>query len=846
MKIKQILNHRAFPYAAAFLLPFIICVIICIGNGVYPFGDNCILHIDMYHQYCPFFMEFQEKLRHGGSFQYSWNLGMGSDFVSLYAYYLASPLNFLIIFCPKSYVIEFMTLLVLVKIALCGLTFFIFLKCHYHFVGKDGRLHKNQVIPALAFSTAYALSGYMAAYSWNIMWLECIFLFPLVIVGLEKLVQEKKPAVYYITLALSIFSNYYISIMICIFLVFYFILLFFMQKEKKAGALLRFIWYSALAGISSAVLLLPEIAVMMRSGVSEDKFPKTAEWYFNLVAELGRGASMASAYTGNDHWPNLYAGAFSLVLVWVYLLNRRISWKEKIPRMLMLVFLLASFAQNQLDYIWHGMHFPQSLPGRQSFLYIFIILSMGFAAVRKWKGTKIWHVLVSTVLALGLMFFSGMAGDETVTEPMAVVITELFICVYGILLLLTKLVSKKARFALREFAVCVAVAELAINMALTGLGVTSRVAYTDKEPFYSSLLEVAKKDNADAGFYRVEDNGRKTKNDNTRYDYRSVTIFSSLMNLDISHLFQSLYMEGGKNYYCYNGATPLPSAMFCVKYLISSCYMEESRVRTLVGDCNGNYLYRNNYCLPFGFMVDEKVADEWYLSDLDRIGTLNALAGLLGAEENLIVPADFTMEEKAGDSTIELAEDGYYYADYVQCDSDNLTVTRSDGWVKQYSKTTHRYFLELGECSAGTKVDITNDNSEIITYHVYKLNFEALDEAYKTLSGQVMKDQNVTDTKITGTIDVAEEGRLVLPVPADDGWMLYVDGKKTKIQPFKDALISVHLKTGTHKIRLSYTTPGLKTGAAASAAAVLLAAAGLLLGRRKHGKKESQYSGSHV
>lgn len=36
------------------------------------------------------------------------------------------------------------------------------------------------------------------------------------------------------------------------------------------------------------------------------------------------------------------------------------------------------------------------------------------------------------------------------------------------------------------------------------------------------------------------------QNDDSLYGYRSATIFSSLMNLDVSHLFQSLYMEGGK------------------------------------------------------------------------------------------------------------------------------------------------------------------------------------------------------------------------------------------------------------------------------------------------------------
>lgn len=137
--MKRFAQSKAFPYIAAFGLPFFICVIICIGNGVYPFGDNCILHIDMYHQYCPFFTEFLNKLQSGGSLQYSWNLGLGSDFVSLYAYYLASPLNFLILLCPKSHVIEFMTLLIILKISASGLTFFLYIRHHYKLVGKmDG------------------------------------------------------------------------------------------------------------------------------------------------------------------------------------------------------------------------------------------------------------------------------------------------------------------------------------------------------------------------------------------------------------------------------------------------------------------------------------------------------------------------------------------------------------------------------------------------------------------------------------------------------------------------------------------------------------------------------------
>ena len=85
-------------------------IIIFIQRGIFPFGEESFLRTDMYHQYAPFFSEFQHKLRTGGSLLYSWDVGMGVNFAALYAYYLASPLNWLVILlCPKKLIIEFMT-----------------------------------------------------------------------------------------------------------------------------------------------------------------------------------------------------------------------------------------------------------------------------------------------------------------------------------------------------------------------------------------------------------------------------------------------------------------------------------------------------------------------------------------------------------------------------------------------------------------------------------------------------------------------------------------------------------------------------------------------------------------
>ncbi len=824
------MKKKYFWHALAFFIPFFTSLGICIGIGIYPFGNNCILHVDMYHQYCPFFTEFLDKLQNGGSLMYTWNQGLGADFVAMYAYYLASPFNWLLALCPKSHVIEFMTVLTWVKISLCGLTFFLYLKSHFSLIGKDGRLHENTALPALVFSTAYALSGYVAAYSWNIMWMDGVILAPLAVLGLEKLVRENKAALYYISLALAVLSNYYIAVMICIFLALYFCVLFARQGKGRGITLLRFAVYSLLAGATGAVLILPEIKILSYSGSSGVSFPETVTWYFNVIQELSRACTTAEAYTGSADWPNLYAGAFSLLLLVLFLLNTRISWKKKLVGALAVLFFLASFANNLLDYIWHGLHFPNSLPARQSFLYIFVVLVIGFSVVRKWKGIRLWHMGAAAVVLGALLVAGACVTDEDVTEPVSFLITGLFLGCYILLLVLIKLTGKAYRRALWRFFCAAALAEVIINMAVTGFYSTSRTSYLAKTEDYETLLATAEELEGEQ-FVRVEDPQRMTKNDSALYGYASATEFSSLMNISVSHFYQSLYMEGGKNYYCYNGSTPLTSAMLSVKYILSDGADWEDAFHTLVAQSGDYYLYENTYCLPLGYMMTEEAIEAWDNTNTSKSANLNSLAYALGAKQELLSVSACSQEANPGSTTLIPQEDGYYYAAYVTCGQDSLVETTGTGRTRKFSKTTHRYLLELGYCSAGEEIAITNSGEETVSFYVYKLNEEAVQQAYDTLNQQTMELISFSDTQIEGVIDVQQEGRLIFSIPNEEGWTLYVDGEKTETTDFADALISVHLDEGTHSMKLCYTTPYLAAGGALSAGSLAVFAV-LMLVRR--------------
>ena len=546
------------PLLAAFCIPLLITLIICVNREIYPFGDQCMLHIDMYHQYCPFFTELMQKLKTGGSPFYSWNIGLGADFVSLYAYYLASPLNWLLILWPRGYVIEFMTALSILKIALSGLTFTYYLGEHFHVWQDAGnaaavtRTEKKTAVrlpadvasyAAALCGAAYALCAFMAAYAWNLMWTDCMVLAPLVILGLERLIRDNRPGLYYVSLAVCILSNYYISIMICIFLVLWFLLCWMEHRASGYRAWIRFAWYSLLAGATGAVLILPPAKVLSLSGASGISFPETMEWYFNIASELARSLLAVDVYTGDSHWPNLYCGIFALFLLFLYVWNRAVPWKKKLPRLALVVFFWLSFSNNMLDFIWHGLHFPTSLPGRQSFLYAFLVLVIAYEALLYIRELKLWQVFAAGGMSVVFLLFCNHFMDETTMEQTSIWASGAFFACYFVIVLGILIGKKRIRQLMLATGCLAVVAELVINYNLTGLDTISRTDYVKNLADYRAVLsETAEKSDEDSVFYRTEELERKTKNDAALSGYHSGTQFSSLMNLNVSHFYQDVGM----------------------------------------------------------------------------------------------------------------------------------------------------------------------------------------------------------------------------------------------------------------------------------------------------------------
>lgn len=448
------LRNKTVNYAfLGFLIPFLSMLIFMIISGVHPFGFKSLLYSDAYHQYFPFFKEFRRALLSGDSMLYSWNVGMGVDYLGLISYYLASPLNLLSVLVPESMLLAFFTFLTPIRIGLAGLFFSIFLS----------KVFKKNDVSVPLFGSFYALCAWSLGYQWNVMWLDTFALLPLVALGSYSLLKERKIFLYTISLFLSIISNYYIGFFSCIFVLLTFIcyqVCRWAGFKKLLDDFIRIGLCSVLAIGMTAILSLPTLAALNTTQSSINEFPKKFQLNivdyadqkediinnWDIAKEAWNNGSRSQAFSSGwksvkaattaifdgmkqvaghsvgatsinfkeaDALPNIYCGVTTLILSFLFLTCRQIKIRDKLCSIFMLMLLSLSFLLRQLDYIWHGFHFTNMIPYRFSFIYSFVMLYMAYRAYLLRKFFKPWQVITACSIAIGFVLMSNSFKEFT-------------------------------------------------------------------------------------------------------------------------------------------------------------------------------------------------------------------------------------------------------------------------------------------------------------------------------------------------------------------------------------------------------------------------------------------------
>lgn len=858
---KPTISQRTKSYGLAFALPVVSMLIVMLIGGYEPFGDLSMLYSDMYHQYYPFWVEFRDALRSGDSMLYTWNVGLGMDYLSLISYYLASPLNLLGILVPADLTLEFYSLLMPMKLGLASLFFAIFLS----------RIFQREDYSISFFGAFYGLCGWALAYQWNVMWLDTFALLPLLTLGTIRLLRDKKCVLYTVTLFLSVFANYYIGLFSCIFVLLVFIcyeICRWKGVKRFFSDLFRIAWFSILGIGMTAILTIPAFMGLQNTQSGINAFPEgfrlniasenTLMGLLDAMRQVAGNTMGGTEPSFKEGLPNLYCGVGTVLLAFLFCIGSSAKLREKICSVCLLLFFMLSFIIRQLDYVWHGFHFTNMIPYRFSFLFSFVLLYMAYRSYLERKQFERWQIISGGLLCLGLILCSNNR-----TDWIYLCYNIGFLVLYGgIFFAFCPKPRKEApeseqdapaptpyekpkhnHSAMAAYAlVFVVVLELGMNVLNFGLRfpATAVSNYPMGTKDTKAALEYMRDQESGNLFYRTETTHSQTLNDGALNGYNGISTFTSSANVKVTKFMQALGYGAKNTYnrYCYEESSPVSDLFLAIKYRLErNGNVIDNQFYPIAFSSGNVYLLENNAYLPLGFLAEPELADLPFEHQND-FGFQNRLfRAATGLQEDVwtmipdvsITGEDLTITSQQGYTcsysdgkdgsgviyTFTADRNGFACLDFDVSDRNSFSVERNG--VTLYSETLSLP-QQIAACdvSAGDVITVRlsckSGESGTMTVEGAILDAGLFRSGQRLLNESVLELTSFRNTLVEGTIHCNRDGLLYTSIPQDGNWKVYVDGHLVEHTLVGDVMTGVMLQKGTHDIRFQYHNEAFSIG----------------------------------
>ena len=586
---------RAYKSEYSYLLiaaaiPAVLFFLIYLVRGLYPFGQGTVLVLDLNGQYVYFFEGLKNAVLDGGSLLYSWSRALGGEFLGMYAYYLASPLSYLICLFPDNRTQEFLLIMFMIKAALCGLTMGFYLHKHSE---------KKNKYTIIGFAVLYAMSAYCVVHQNNTMWIDAVMWLPLVTYGIEQMVKYGKYKTFVIFLALTLASNFYIGYMCCIFVLLYYFFYMFAYKDGFVNnprrerfhflrSFVRIGFYSILA-IGIAALIVLGAYYSLQFGKNEFSDPS---WdinlrfdFYDLLFKL-----LPSSYdtVRIDGLPFVYCGLLTVLLAPLFFCSKKFTLREKILSGVFLMIFVLSFMISTIDLVWHGFQKPQWLNNRYSFMFCFFLIFLAFRAMEHIESISLKNLAV-----VGGFVFMFVAVLQKFAQEYKDKLVELsygpneedfqihtfatvLLTVLGVLIYIT-LITLMKRAKNKQLVATVLVGILCVELFINGLtnindldedvGYTGYDKYNEFQELYIPVVETLKE--YDSSFYRFEKTYHRKYNDNMGFSIRGLSNSTSTLNKDTVNFLRMMgyYSQSHKSQY--KGGNPVGDSLLGLKYIIS-------------------------------------------------------------------------------------------------------------------------------------------------------------------------------------------------------------------------------------------------------------------------------------
>lgn len=808
-------------YIGIFLFTLVIYVTFLFVKGYAPFTSKSLVSIDAHIQYIQLFSYYRNALLGKAGIAYTLSKGIGGEGIGVFSYYLASPFNLLLLAFKPAQMMTCYMVIYIIKMCLASTMCAVLIR---------HRFPKVKLWVTALLSLAYAFSNYTIAQTYSILWMDGVYLLPLMFLGIHQAVTKKKPYLLAIVTGLDIIFNWYMGAINCLAGIFWCLLelLLLINREDSVkenliqlGKGLGTYVIAEMSGVMiGLVLLLPTYLVMKTNARSSVKMKFLRNEFRTSYLSLFKMYTLGTLSSAKE--TSLYVGTLPILGTFAYFFSRKLSrWKRLIVFFILVISMLM-YTHQIMYMVFSLLVNPESYWCRFGHIGCLMLIALsGFYFNEEEDGIPL--IFISIPLSLIIAFTNIKAGTFHRNAKITVLTMNLIALLYSIgQFKYKKHLKPYIKHTFSAAIIALTCVEFVINMnglyqtywypsttyfanyTNAGLKQINAIKAINKQPFRISQTTgmIGKRNNLTAYY-----------DDGFLLNYHSL---SSYVSTGASYTLDFLEHMGYRNNFdrltVVNTSVLSSDSLFGVKYVLSP-YEIKGLKKTNLPYENKRYVYLNDYAFPMAFTYKLKNGTYHkntftYQNDLFR--------RITGVQKDLYTPV--TPQVKV--------TNGHHVYTFNHLDSNKgfYGEFKTGFKVGGFVTVNKNFTIGYSEWTTPTVFNIpVNTGSATVDYHdlrrpeLYKALFYSLDlNVLKEMKQAVLKKQanalHITDQKITCTVNAQKGESLLITIPHDPNWKIKVNGEKVESETLDDSLMSIPLQQGKNTIEMTSYIRGFVPG----------------------------------
>lgn len=691
----------------------------------------------------------------------------------------------------------------------------------------------------------------------NIMWLDGMYMLPLIMLGIYLYVNNGKVALFYIANACSIVFCWYTGYMNCIFAVLYYICertqfeneFRFGQQLKK---FFKFILLELLSVLLSCAAFLP-VLLGQSSGRTFD------DGVLNFATN-GSLLGIMKGFLIGSYFPSRQITLFCTVAVLIFFFSfwfsKPSSLKQKAVAGGLLGVMVASLLFKPLENMWCGFKFASSYMYRFAYLAVMVVIYIAAMQIRNLYSNGKLNLSDKSILrGSGIFILILLLADwvEGVDQKKLWIQISL-ILIYTAVIYFISNKDKMRKFLRCAVNVCVVLVFVLEVMFNAKIVVTERYSNSaDRNSEYTSAQEelINNIKSSDQSFFRIEQTSNRSgvstskfyANESLAYGYSSLQTYTSCYDSTAAQII----VDSG---YCtrefpsfYNNPLLATDSFLGIKYLLTDKEYAGYQLSDISGT-NEKDVYYNKYALSLGFKAYDGITDELEYSN--SFEYVNALYSAVLGEKTEIY-------KKIGSYSVNETEDELIYSFnhndisdgdilYVSFENSKISCQSlcvNSQVVSAYDKATWgtwdscRYLGEMGEIKEVSLIDC-NISADEMNENFYYLDMDVFENAISYLKDNSAEIGEIYDGYVNAEYTAEQDGYVLFTIPYESGWSVEVNGEKVETVAGAGQYLSVPVTKGTNSIVMNYSMRGKYAGVGLSVISVTIFAAVCLIKKRKN------------